>query len=47
MEQALLALDRFADRWDAKYPQISCSWRARWDNPNTACPFGGSGEKHR
>lgn len=24
------ALDRFADRWDAKYPAISPSWRANW-----------------
>ena len=34
-EEALLALDRFSDRWDAKYPQISRSWRAHWDNLNT------------
>jgi len=34
-EDALLALDQFSDRWDAKYPQISCSWRAHWDNLNT------------
>jgi len=34
-EEALLALDRFSDCWDAKYPQISRSWRAHWDNLNT------------
>jgi transposase-like protein len=34
-EEALLALDRFSGRWDDKYPQISRSWRAHWDNLNT------------
>jgi putative transposase len=34
-EEALLALDRFSDRWNDKYPQISRSWRAHWDNFNT------------
>lgn len=34
-EEALLALERFGDRWDAKYPQISRTWRAHWDNLNT------------
>ena len=34
-EEALLALDRFSERWDDKYPQISRSWRAHWDNLNT------------
>jgi len=34
-EEALLALDRFSDRWDDKYPQISRSWRAHWNNLNT------------
>ncbi len=34
-DEALLALDRFAERWDDKYPQISKSWRSRWDNLNT------------
>ena len=32
---ALQALDRFAERWDAQYPQISRSWRAHWHNLNT------------
>jgi len=34
-EEALLALDRFSDNWDEKYPQISRSWRAHWENLNT------------
>lgn len=34
-EQALLALDAFSDKWDDKYPQISRSWRAHWENLNT------------
>ena len=34
-EEALLALDQFADRWDDKYPLISKSWRNHWENLNT------------
>jgi Transposase and inactivated derivatives len=34
-EDALLALEHFAERWDDKYPQISKSWRNHWDNLNT------------
>ena len=34
-EAALVALDQFAERWDAKYPQISRSWRSHWHNLNT------------
>ena len=34
-EEALLALDEFAERWDEKYPQISKTWRGHWDNLNT------------
>jgi len=34
-EEALLALDQFAERWDDKYPQISKSWRSHWENLNT------------
>jgi transposase-like protein len=34
-EEALLALDRFSDRWDDKYPQISKSWHTHWENLNT------------
>lgn len=31
---ALMALDEFAGVWDDKYPQISKSWRAHWENLN-------------
>lgn len=34
-DEALLALERFSDKWGAKYPQISRSWAAHWDNLNT------------
>lgn len=34
-DQALQALDRFADKWDETYPQISRSWRSHWENINT------------
>ena len=34
-EEALQALDEFAERWDEKYPQISRSWRTHWQNFNT------------
>ncbi|MBD1567626.1 IS256 family transposase [Vibrio sp. S12_S33] len=34
-DEALLALEQFSDRWDNKYPQISRSWTAHWDNLNT------------
>ena len=34
-DEALLALEQFAERWDDKYPQISKSWRACWPNLNT------------
>ena len=39
-ENALLALDAFADKWDAQYPAISKSWRANWAqlNPFFAYP---------
>ena len=30
-----MALTEFSDRWDGKYPQISRSWRAHWENINT------------
>jgi len=33
-EEALLELSRFESEWDDKYPQISRSWRAHWDNLN-------------
>jgi len=34
-DEALLALECFSERWDSKYPQISRSWRAHWENLNT------------
>lgn len=39
-EQALLALDAFAEKWDALYPAIRRSWRANWAqlNPFFAYP---------
>ena len=33
------ALDRFAERWDRKYPKISVSWRANWPNLSTYFKF--------
>lgn len=32
---ALDALDRFAEKWDKKYPKISQSWKANWPNLST------------
>lgn len=34
-EEALQALEQLSQRWDSKYPQISRSWHAHWDNINT------------
>ncbi|NOJ17324.1 IS256 family transposase [Vibrio jasicida] len=34
-DEALLALEQFSDKWNDKYPQISRSWTAHWDNLNT------------
>jgi len=34
-EEALLALEQFAERWNEKYPQISKTWRSHWHNLNT------------
>ncbi len=31
----LSALEAFSERWDGKYPQISRSWKAHWQNLNT------------
>lgn len=31
----MLELEQFADRWDVKYPKISCSWRSNWEKLNT------------
>lgn len=38
-QEASLELDRFADTWDHKYPQISKSWRAHWPNLITLFDF--------
>ena len=32
--EALQELDKFSERWDTKYPMISKSWKANWDNLN-------------
>ncbi len=34
-DEALLELEKFADKGDAKYPQISRSWTTHWTNLNT------------
>jgi len=34
-EEALQALELLSQHWDNKYPQISRSWRAHWENINT------------
>ena len=34
-EEGLLSLQQFSEHWDDKYPQISKSWRSRWENINT------------
>ena len=34
-DEAKLELEHFSDKWDEKYPQISRSWRANWENLNT------------
>lgn len=31
-QEAQAALEQFAERWDAKYPQVAKSWRNNWDN---------------
>jgi transposase-like protein len=34
-QEALQALEAFAECWDEKYPQISRSWHSHWENLNT------------
>lgn len=34
-EQALPALEQFAQQWDPQYPQIRKSWQSNWHNGNT------------
>lgn len=36
---ALNALDRFADKWDKKYPKTAQSWRGNWPNLSTHFRF--------
>lgn len=38
-DEALQALEEFAEQWDEKYPQISKSWRAHWPNLITLFSF--------
>ena len=38
-DEALLALDHLDEKWAAKYPQISRSWRKNWDNLNVLFSF--------
>lgn len=38
-QEASLELDRFAETWDHKYPQISKSWRTHWPNLITLFDF--------
>ena len=34
-EEALLELERFSEKWDEKYPNISKSWTNHWANLRT------------
>ncbi len=34
-EEALLALEQFETKWNAKFPSIGRSWRNHWDNIST------------
>lgn len=34
-QEALLALDQFEQKWEAKFPSIGQSWRRHWDNVAT------------
>lgn len=34
-ETALYELDKFAQKWDTKYPTISASWRTHWPELST------------
>ncbi|MEH6445775.1 MAG: transposase [Oceanospirillaceae bacterium] len=31
-QEGKLELDRFTEKWNEKYPQISKSWHSNWDN---------------
>ena len=34
-DEALMSLEKFEQRWDGKYPNISRSWRNNWQNVST------------
>ena len=34
-EEGRQELENFKEKWDKKYPQISCSWSTHWENLNT------------
>jgi len=38
-QEALVALDRFAEEWEGRYPRISEPWRRNWENLNTIFDF--------
>jgi transposase-like protein len=40
-QEASLELERFAEKWEAKYPQIAKSWNAHWANLMTIFDYPG------
>lgn len=38
-QSALYPLDEFAEKWDAKYPKVSKSWRKHWPELATYFKF--------
>jgi putative transposase len=38
-DEALFALDEFAQKWNARYPLIAKSWRANWQRINPMFQF--------
>lgn len=38
-DEALLALEEFAEKWDSKYPIISKSWKSNWQKINPMFQF--------
>lgn len=38
-DEALFALEEFAEKWDARYPIITKSWRANWSRINPMFQF--------
>lgn len=39
-EEALAELEKFAEKWDARYPQIAKSWRSNWLNLSLIFDYG-------